>query len=98
MDSKWQVGRSALAAVVLASLLLGGAVSSVLAWSEPCSGTTANKYLGNGKSASGLIGYAKCPKPEVGTCPYNDNNSYYWVFYAHEQGPVTGSRSLRQAA
>jgi hypothetical protein len=31
-------------------------------------------------------GYAKCPFPAVGSCPWNNGSSYYWVYYAHEQG------------
>ena len=31
-------------------------------------------------------GYAKCPDPTVGSCPWNAGITYYWVFYAREQG------------
>jgi hypothetical protein len=32
-------------------------------------------------------GYAKCPDPLVGSCPYNNGATYYWVYYGHEVGP-----------
>ena len=31
-------------------------------------------------------GYAKCPPPSVGNCPYSYGLTYIWVFYGHEQG------------
>jgi hypothetical protein len=31
-------------------------------------------------------GYAKCPDPFVGSCPWNSGVTYYWVSYGHEQG------------
>lgn len=32
-------------------------------------------------------GYAKCPPPEVGSCPWNGGASYYWYFFGWEEGP-----------
>lgn len=31
-------------------------------------------------------GYAKCPAPAVGSCPWNSGATYTWVYYAREQG------------
>lgn len=31
-------------------------------------------------------GYAQCPPPAVGSCPYNGGVLYFWDYYAHEQG------------
>jgi len=31
-------------------------------------------------------GYAKCPDPTVGSCPWNNGVTYYWVFYQRETG------------
>lgn len=44
----------------------------------------------NSDSVPGLAiyqgGYAKCPPPSVGTCPWNSGAPYYWYFYGREQG------------
>lgn len=32
-------------------------------------------------------GYAKCPPPDVGSCPGNGGVPYYWWYYGHETGP-----------
>ncbi len=31
-------------------------------------------------------GYAQCPPPTVGSCPYNGGVLYFWDYYAHEYG------------
>lgn len=35
-------------------------------------------------------GYATCPPPEVGTCPYNGGKRYIWVYYAHDNSLMCG--------
>lgn len=31
-------------------------------------------------------GYAQCPPPDVGSCPWNNGVNYLWIYYAREQG------------
>jgi hypothetical protein len=118
--------------VIAAVGFVGLTPARAYAWSAPCSGVFANKFLGNGKAATGLIGvyseiqyafkglcvqtpgsevhswslswvsldgyqsspgvsifqggYARCPPPVVGSCPWNNGTTYYLVYYGYHQG------------
>ena len=128
------------AASVLAALMLLGLVlapATVTGAMPQCVAPSANKFLGNGMSPSGLKGvyteierlgkqlctqgasqlgswslswisldgpstsspginifqggYAQCPPPANGSCPYNGGVLYFWDYYAHEQSVACGA-------
>ncbi len=141
-----KTARAFAVAAVLALGTLSAVPASAAAWAN-CSGTSGNKFLGDGHASAGLKGvyaeieyfneslcvqgatkvgswslswvsldgpqtgadgvnifqggYAKCPPPIVGSCPWNNGVTYYWYFYQHETGAcglVGGSPTIMKIA
>lgn len=69
MGSRLRSGSLLLVGLVVAGGVAAAAAPSVAAWSATCGSTSTNKFLGNGKSGSGLIGvYSEIEYINKGLC------------------------------